>query len=67
MFNTAWLWQHMEEIGHGNAQDEYYLTDIIEVAIKHGEHIASLPIAAEEIYGINTPDHLAHAHTLLDE
>lgn len=65
MFNSDWLWPHLEQIGSANAQGEVYLTDIIEIAIRDGQKIESLPIAPEEIYGINTPDHLAHAQTLI--
>lgn len=67
MFNSAWLWPNLEKIGSKNAQGEMYLTDIVELAIKDGQKIESLPIAPEEIYGINTPDHLAHAQTLIEE
>lgn len=65
IFNTAWLWKHMEEIGKANAQGEFYLTDIIEVAIKDGKHISSFSILPEEMIGINTPDQLSYAHSLV--
>lgn len=65
MFNTEWLWKHMDEIGHGNAQDEFYLTDIIEIAIRDGQKISSLPILPEEMFGINTPVHLEKAKSLI--
>jgi bifunctional UDP-N-acetylglucosamine pyrophosphorylase/glucosamine-1-phosphate N-acetyltransferase len=67
MFSAEWLWPHLEKIGSKNAQGEIYLTDIIEIAIRDGQKIESLPIAPEEIYGINTPDHLAHAQTLIED
>lgn len=67
MFNSNWLWPHLAKIGTKNAQHEIYLTDIIEIAIRDGQKIESLPIAPEEIYGINTPDHLAYAKTILEE
>lgn len=67
MFNSEWLWPNLEKVGSGNVQGEIYLTDIIELAIQDGQKIESLPIAPEEIYGINTPDHLAHAQTLIEE
>ena len=67
MFNSAWLWPHLEQVGSANAQGEIYLTDIVEITINDGQKIQSLPIVAEEIYGINTPDHLAHAQTLISE
>lgn len=67
MFDSAWLWPHLEQIGSNNVQGEVYLTDIIEIAIKDGQKIENLPIAPEEIYGINTPEHLAHAETLITQ
>lgn len=67
MFNSEWLWPHLEKIGKGNAQGEMYLTDIIEIAIRDGQTIESLLIAPEEMYGINTPDHLAHAQILISK
>lgn len=66
MFNSEWLWPQLEKIDSHNAQGEIYLTDIIELAIKDGQSVESLSIAPEEVYGINTPDHLVHAQTLLD-
>lgn len=65
MFNSAWLWPHLKEINDENAQHEIYLTDIIEIAIQDGQKIESIAIDPIEIFGINTPDHLAHAKTLL--
>lgn len=67
MFNSAWLWPHLEKIGSRNAQGEMYLTDIVELAIQDVQKIESLPIAPEEIYGINTPEHLAYAKDLIRE
>jgi bifunctional UDP-N-acetylglucosamine pyrophosphorylase / glucosamine-1-phosphate N-acetyltransferase len=65
MFNSEWLWPHLSQVGSKNAQGEIYLTDIVEIAIADGQKIESLPIAPEEIYGINTPDHLAHARSIV--
>ncbi len=65
MFNTEWLWEHMDAITSDNAQHEFYLTDIIEVAIRTGEQIYSMEIQPEEVFGINTKQHLEHAHGML--
>ncbi len=65
MFNSEWVWSKLEAIGSTNAQAEFYLTDIVELAIKDGQQVQSLPIAPEEVYGINTPDHLLYAKTLI--
>lgn len=65
MFNTEWLWDQLEKIGDHNVQHEFYLTDIVELAIADGRSVRSLAINPEEIYGINTPEHLEFARKLL--
>lgn len=65
MFNTEWLWGHMADISNNNSQHEYYLTDIIEVAIRTGEQIYSEKISPEEAFGINTKQDLENAQELL--
>jgi bifunctional UDP-N-acetylglucosamine pyrophosphorylase/glucosamine-1-phosphate N-acetyltransferase len=64
MFNAAWLWENINKIKNRNIQQEYYLTDIIEVAIKQGITVASLPIPPREVLGINTLEELAKAEEL---
>ena len=58
MFNSAWLWKHAEKIKNNNMQAEYYLTDIVEVAIRNGEPVYSIPIASHEVLGINNREDL---------
>ncbi len=65
MFNSNWLWDKLAQIKDDNAQNEFYLTDIVEMAINDNEKIYSLPIAPEEVYGINTPEHLEFARKLI--
>lgn len=65
MFNSEWVFPHLGEIGSTNAQHEIYLTDIVEIAIRDGQKIESLAIDPIEIFGINTPDHLAHAQSMV--
>ena len=66
MFNSQWLWSKLEQIGSSNAQDEFYLTDIVEIAIADGQQIQSFPISTQEICGINTPEDLLYAKSLLN-
>lgn len=66
MFNSEWLWSKLEQIGSSNAQDEFYLTDIVEIAIADGQQIQSVPISPQEIYGINTPADLTQAEKVLN-
>lgn len=59
-FRAAWLWKHLPEVGCTNAQGEYYLTDVLALAEKYGEHVATLPVAdPRETLGANTPEQLA--------
>jgi len=65
-FDAAWLWAHVRLITTGNAKGEYYLTDLVSLAIREGACIASAPIAPQESIGINTPEHLEIAGGLPD-
>ncbi len=65
MFNSSWLWGKLDQVGDHNAQHEFYLTDIVELAIKDGGQVYSLSISPEEVYGINTPEHLEFARKLI--
>lgn len=65
MFNTKWLFDHIHAIQNKNAQGEYYLTDIVELAIAHGQKISSLAINPKEVFGINSPEDLATAEKMM--
>ena len=65
MFNAKWLWDNIKKIKNKNAQKEYYLTDIVEIAIAQKEIIHSLPIPPREIIGINSIEDLERAEKML--
>lgn len=65
MFNSEWVFNHLKKINSQNSQHEFYLTDIVELAIRDGKEIYSLLITPEEIYGINSPEHLEFARKLV--
>ncbi len=67
MFNTKWLWQHLKKVGNKNSQKEYYLTDIVQIAIEHGEKVGSLLISPQEAIGINSKEDLVIAEKLLQD
>ncbi len=67
MFNSKWLWEHIFNIQNKNAQGEYYLTDMVEVAISSGENIQTLRINPAEVLGINSPEELKAAEMLLEQ
>lgn len=63
-FDASWLWQSLWKLKNGNAQGEYYLTDLVKFAMTDGVKIASLRINPKEGAGINTQAHLAAAETI---
>lgn len=62
-FRANWLWDHLERLHTGNAQGEYYLTDLIRMAIEEGQSISTVSISSEETRGINSPEDLEMAQT----
>lgn len=55
------LKQWLARLGNNNAQNEYYLTDIIEMAVEDGLTIeTSQAGSADEVLGVNNREQLAH-------
>lgn len=66
IFNAEWLWGNIEKIKNQNAQNEYYLTDLIEMARELGDKIVAIPVSEEsEALGINTQEQLKEAEEIL--
>jgi bifunctional UDP-N-acetylglucosamine pyrophosphorylase / glucosamine-1-phosphate N-acetyltransferase len=63
-FDTRWLWENIDQIKNFNAKSEFYLTDLIELAVAQGKDIATMSIAPEESVGVNTPDELVLAERI---
>ena len=61
-FDSKWLWENLPNIGNQNAQKEYYLTDLIQIAISERRAIASFAVDPKESLGVNTKEHLDFAH-----
>lgn len=57
-FDAAWLWPRLKQLKNENAQGEYYLTDLIHMAVQEGVKIASVSIDPKEALGVNTREHL---------
>src|ERR1044072_5918897 len=65
-FDDLWLWQALKKLQNTNAQNEYYLTDLFEIAISEGLAISSVPMASwEEGLGVNSPEDLAEVEKYL--
>ena len=51
---TDLLFKHLDEITNENAQNEYYLTDLIEIFNSHGLSVQALPVQdVDEVAGVN--------------
>lgn len=65
-FNADWLWDTLKRIEKNPKNGEYYLTDVVEIAVKD-----DLPVQAVvhddfiETIGINTRIHLSEAETAM--
>jgi bifunctional UDP-N-acetylglucosamine pyrophosphorylase/glucosamine-1-phosphate N-acetyltransferase len=65
MFNTKWLWENLKKIQNSNKQKEYYLTDIVQIALSQDDQVNSIMIDAKEMVGINSREDLAVAEKML--
>lgn len=63
-FNAPWLWAALETLTTENAQEEYYITDLLEKAVNGERGVVTIPIEPMEAIGINTPQQLAFAETI---
>ena len=65
---SPFLFDAVSSLGNRNAQGEYYLTDIVEIASKKGLRVTSiLADDPEEVMGINTCEELEKACRRRDE
>jgi len=66
VFNAAELFEALNSITNDNAQQEYYLTDVFGICFGKGLKVCAFTVAdPNEIRGINTPEQLREAETLL--
>ncbi len=65
VFNAGWLWQNLPNIPL-SAKGEYYITDLIELAVQQGWQVQAVPLQNPmEAIGVNNRVHLAEAEQSL--
>jgi len=65
-FDADWLWSRVGRIPLSLPKREYYLTDLIEMAVAEGQRVEAVTTEdADETIGINTRVHLAEAESVL--
>lgn len=57
-FKADWLWSSLELLKNNNNQHEYYLTDLVDIAFKQNQSIASVQIDSKEALGVNSQEQL---------
>lgn len=63
-FDGAWLWQNLDKIPI-SAKGEYYLTDMVGIAVGQGRRVVTMSAPLEDVDGINTRIHLANATAVM--
>lgn len=66
-FSADWLWDSLPRIPL-SPKGEYYLTDLVEIAVKEGSSVQAIPVNdTTETIGINNRIHLSEAEARLRE
>jgi bifunctional N-acetylglucosamine-1-phosphate-uridyltransferase/glucosamine-1-phosphate-acetyltransferase GlmU-like protein len=58
IFESDWLWKKLKTLKTDNDQKQYYLTDLIRIAMKEGEKIESINIDPLEGLSVNSKEEL---------
>jgi bifunctional UDP-N-acetylglucosamine pyrophosphorylase/glucosamine-1-phosphate N-acetyltransferase len=65
-FDSQWLWSHIDQIPLSLPKEEYYLPDLVGVAVDEGLRVEAVTTTDRtEVLGINTRVHLAEAERAL--
>lgn len=67
IFDVKFLWKYLPKLKKSIATGEYYLTSVIDIAIKYNEHIETLQGENMAWRGVNTHEELQKAEELLLE
>lgn len=67
MFNVAFLKKYLKQIKKSPVTGEYYITSLIDIAIKHNEKIETLQAGFLPWRGINTREELEEAERLYEQ
>ncbi len=63
-FDTKFLLENLPKLNNNNAQKEYYITDLVEMAINQGKVLKPLIVNEENFKGVNSKVELADAEVI---
>jgi bifunctional UDP-N-acetylglucosamine pyrophosphorylase/glucosamine-1-phosphate N-acetyltransferase len=67
-FDAEWLWEHLPQLKPVGKKNEYYLTDLVAMAVKENRAMEVVVLHdASEMLGINTRGQLAQAERIMRE
>lgn len=59
-FDGDWLLENIATVGTKNVAGEFYVTDLVELAVRNGDRVSTIPLRdASEGMGVNSQEHLA--------
>jgi len=65
-FDATWLWSHIDQIPLNPVKHEYFLTDMVGIAVADDQRVkAVISEDPAEVIGINTRVHLSRAEAIL--
>jgi bifunctional UDP-N-acetylglucosamine pyrophosphorylase/glucosamine-1-phosphate N-acetyltransferase len=65
-FNKDWFFANIDKVHDDNKAHEFYLTDMVKIAFASGHHVGIWNIEPKEAMGINSPEELQIAESLVD-
>ncbi|MDN5098576.1 bifunctional UDP-N-acetylglucosamine diphosphorylase/glucosamine-1-phosphate N-acetyltransferase GlmU [Aliarcobacter butzleri] len=63
-FETKFLLENLQKLDNNNAQKEYYITDLVEMAISQGKVLKPLVVNEENFKGVNSKVELSDAEVI---
>lgn len=67
IFNRTFLEDHIDELWLHENKNEYYVTDLIEIANRYNLTIHCVEVPFDDVFGINTQDEFNYAQELLEQ
>ena len=63
-FDTSFLLENLPKLSNANVQKEYYITDLVEIAISSGKTLFPLNVSEENFKGVNSKVELSQAEVI---
>ncbi len=63
-FDTSFMLENLPKLSNDNAQKEYYITDLVELAVKERSTVKPVIVQKENFIGVNSKLDLANAEVL---